>query len=513
MIDTEFELKTINAILDNLKTAENSVVLLLPQIFNIKVGDYLENINIDEIKNTKQDYNTFIFKVAEMPNLLPVIFLYTEKNENSPIDLSSYSYFKDIKDKFNLKKFNYIRVKSKKLWYSVNDLAFYEEYEKYPFEVPLLFDYKNKILINAALEAVRRYYKFPRSYIKYENNNLNVGSIINIPCSKNGGLIIKKYNNYSKIYSAKEILNLDKEKLNDKIIIIKSSNNTVQTMISMATLIESIMSKNFIKYNKKIDYFLALIIALILFFIFKEIKILKGLILTLFLIGIEFFIAANLIKKNIYFDYTLFMHMIFFVFFSVYIIEILRNRQIFKTRKNFLVGYVPENRIKTYIDQNIDIKIKNAWLKTSGIYIVFDSFTLSEPEKLKITFEKIKLLIYNITDKYLVKINNFNEIFIVFLEEMDLKKLIDLLFKIRESIDKINYNIFINNTEINFLEYNGDIIFIDKKYEYKLQADNIEKKGYILISGDDIQQYIDLIKFQKITSAGKHVFFNAISKR
>ncbi len=513
MIESEFELKTFNNLLDKLKTAENSVILLLPQIFNIKVGDYLENINIEEIKKNKDYYNAFIYKIAEMPNLIPVIFLYNEKDKKSTVDLSKYFYFEKSDQKFNLTKYNYIKIISKKLWYSISDVAFYEEFDEYPFEISLLYDYNNKILLNAALESIRRYYKIPKTQVKYENKNLIIGNIVSLPMDKDGKMFLKEYKKYKKIYTAEEILNIEKNELNDKIIIIKSSNNTIQTMQSLAVAIDSLLNKKFIKYNKKIEYILAVVLAIILFFTFGEIKFLFGLILNLFFIFVELIIAAYLTKYNIYFDYMLFISVLFSLFFSVYLIKILSNWHIYKSRKNLMIKYAPPEKIKQIINQNIDIKIKNAWLKTRCFYIVFNSNYFSNPEKLKITFEKIKAIIYNNIYNCLIKINSFNEFLVVFLEEMDLKKEIDLLFEIRKSIEETNYNIIINNTEIYFLEYNNNFFFIDKRYDIKIQADKIEKRGYILIHGDDIQKYINLIKFQKVQTYDKDTFFNAISDR
>ena len=64
-ISDTLTLKDYNALFDRIGALENSVALFLPQIFNIKVGDYLESIDPAEIDALKEDYKIFKIKLAE----------------------------------------------------------------------------------------------------------------------------------------------------------------------------------------------------------------------------------------------------------------------------------------------------------------------------------------------------------------------------------------------------------------------------------------------------------------
>ena len=509
-IDGEFEIKSFNALFDKLKTAENSVILLLPQIFNMKIGDYLESINPDEIKNLKDDYNNFVFKIAEMPNLLPVVFVYNEKDIKQPFDLTKFYYFNNKNKSFE--KFNYVKIVSKKLWQIVNDVAFYTEYESYPFFVPVIYNYNDGLLINAALEAIKKYYKLPKSQIKLENNNIIIGNIINFSLIDNGKIIAKPVKNKPKIFSINEILSAEKKLLDDKIIIIKSNNNTIHTMLSLGALVESIMEKDFIKYDAIYNYIAAFILCVFLLFLFKDLKFIWGFILFIFVFVLEAITAIALIKIDIYYNYFLFFIINSGMFILIYVYKGFNYVYSFNRRKELMQKYIISAKIDEFIRKNKDIKIMNYWLKTEVIYVVFDENEMSLAENVKNSFEKLKQMIYNNKYNCFIKINRFNEFCIVFLDEIDLKLKLELLFKIRENLD-FNFNMIINNSEIYLMEYRGEINLIDKNLKFKLICEMLEKKKYILISNEDIQKYINLIKFQKISSNAGITVFNVAGER
>jgi hypothetical protein len=61
--------------------------------------------------------------------------------------------------------------------------------------------------------------------------------------------------------------------------------------------------------------------------------------------------------------------------------------------------------------------------------------------------------------------------------------------------------------------YRNQIVFIDKNIDVRINAENIDKKRYILVPEKDIQKYIDYIKFQKNINAGGILYFNAVGLR
>lgn len=513
-INDEFSLGDYNNLFSVISKSENSVAVILPQLFNIKIGDYVESLTSEEIKKTQEEYKQFIFKLAETPNIILAGFIdYININAGATADPCVFKYFKTEDVKLNLKKFNYIKVKSQKIWQSAPAIGFYQNFEYYPYKIPLLYNFNNCIIVNAAVETIRKYYRLNKKSINYSNNMLKIGTIVNAPVSKTGDLIIYQNNEKNKIYNLNEFLNLPANEINDKIIIIKSRNISEHTMISLGMLIASLMQNIYIYYSSALNYAIGFILFAIFLIFYRLLKIHYGIILMAL---IEFCIIIStflLLNRNIYLDFVLFSMVNLITFLSIYYFKIYNSVIEYNLRAEVLRDYINEHSMKHILHNNIDIKTMNTWLQTFVVYFSFSSEAAENINEVKKYFDKIKNMIYNVTKEFFVKVINEKDIAVIFADEIEVKKLIQLLFEIREQIWENKYNIIVNWTEVYTYLYGKQMIFMDRNMNIRMNAENIDKKRLILVPEKDIQKYIDYIKFQKNTNVGGILYFNAVGLR
>jgi len=513
-ISDNFALSDYNTLFDKLNTAENSVVLFLPQIFNIKVGDYLENIDPGEIKKIKDDYRVFTLKLAEMKNIIPVAFLSRTKKKEETVALSQFSYFKGKKINLNLPEYNYLKVKSRRIWLTVQNVGFYRDYDYYPYTIPMLFRYEKHILVNAALEGIRRYYRFTKSSVRFEKGWLRMGKIINFPVTGSGEIVVHQIKKMPKIYSLSEILKMHPQKLADKIIIVRSMNNSMNTMISLGVTLSSILKGEYITYYKKLNYVFGAIIFLLLAGVFLNVRLKYGAIIFS---AFEVILAGAvhlLLRSNVYVDFTMFSAINILLFTSIYFYRVSTQMLTRMQRGEVLSKFMHPSEISRFISNNRDIQVKNTWLNTYIIYFTFDTAFSENAENVKKTFEKIREIIYNNEKEFLIKLHSNHDIAVILLKEgVKLKGIFSSLFEIRNTVREPSFNIVFSSTETYIYEFNKDMVFTDKNAALKIKADQIEKKKYIIVPEKDIQKYINIIKFQKITNVEKEVLFNVVGVR
>ncbi|MCX8093083.1 MAG: hypothetical protein N3E50_02805 [Candidatus Goldbacteria bacterium] len=514
LVNDEFSLGDYNNLFSIISKSENSVAVILPQLFNIKIGDYVESLTSEEMKKTQEEYKEFIFKLAETPNIILAGFIDNlNTNTKLNIDPCVFKYFKAEDLKLNLKKFNYIKVNNQKIWLTAPDIGFYQNFEYYPYKISILYNFNNCVIINIAIEAIRKYYKLNKKSISYSNNMLKIGTIVNVPVSKSGEIIIYRNNEKIKIYNLNEFLKLSADEINDKIIIIKSKNINENTMVSLSMLIASLMQNIYIYYSSILNYIMGFILFVIFLFFYRLLKIHYG--ITLMII-IEICIIVStflLLNRNIYLDFVLFSLVNFITFFSVYYFKIYNTVVEFNMRAGVIRDYVNEHSLKHILHKNIDIKITNTWFPTFVVYIIFSKEIAENINEIKKDFDKIKDILYNFKKEFFIKLINEKDIAIIFADEIDIKALIRFLFEIRGLITENKYNIVLNRTEVYTYLYGKQLVFVDKNIEIRINAENIEKKRYILVPEKDIQQYINYIKFQKNINVGGILYFNAVGLR
>ncbi|HRU39824.1 MAG TPA: hypothetical protein P5511_08110, partial [Candidatus Goldiibacteriota bacterium] len=158
-INGDFSIRDYVRLFDRVKPLENSVVLLLPQVFNMKISDYIDDMDSAGFSSLQQDYREFTVKLAETANVIPVAFAYRDKPAEDGADPCGLSYFKaqDIREK--PARAGYIRAKSRKMWLASSGTAFFTEFTAAPLNIPVLYNYNGCVLVSAPVEAIRRYYK------------------------------------------------------------------------------------------------------------------------------------------------------------------------------------------------------------------------------------------------------------------------------------------------------------------------------------------------------------------
>ncbi|HPD19140.1 MAG TPA: hypothetical protein PLF61_05710, partial [Candidatus Goldiibacteriota bacterium] len=350
-VNDEFSLGDYNNLFTVMSKTENSVAIILPQLFNIKIGDYVENLTSDEIKKTQEEYQKFIFKIAETPNVILTGFVdYLNADVKLSSDPCVFKYFKTADTGLKLKKFNYIKVNNQKIWLSAPVIGFYQNYEYYPYKIPLLYDFNGCAITNVAVEAIRKYYRLNRESVKYSDKILKIGTIVSVPISKRGDIIVCQNNEKNKMYNLNEFLNLPQDIINDKIIIVKSRNISENTMVSLGMLIASMMQNITIHYSSTLNYVIGLILFAMFVIFYRLLKFNYGII---FMILMEFCIVIStflLLNKNVYPDFVLFSLINFITFFSIYYFKIYNLVVENNSRAEILKGNIKEgDRLKISI--------------------------------------------------------------------------------------------------------------------------------------------------------------------
>ena len=515
-IEDDFSLGDYLALIDRIKTAENSAVLFLPQVFNTRTGDYLENINPDEVKKMKEDYRNFTLKLADNQDIIPVVFLgkALKPASGADQDISAYSYFKSAPGFNGFDEYNFTKVGSKKAWYSISGAGFYEDYGFYPFRIPLLFRYDGNIFASAAVEAVRRYYRFPKTRVKFEDGRLKIGDIIDMPLLKNGEIIIRGIKDSPKVYSLKEFLAAPQGSFNNKIIIIKSMMNSRYCMESLGAAVACIMEGKYVKYSPPANYICALIFLALMVVLYRQVKFINGALFFILSAACSIFLSSWLLSMDIYTDTPLFAALNFAAFFTVYYFRAAAAD--FDRQKRIAVfsRYMHPKTVRKFVSSNSDIKIKNVWLKAYVLYLVFEDGGTPDPGAFKINFEKTREIIYTRFREFLIKNHDNCDLAVIIPDETAApENVIGAALDLRKKLEGLNFNIILNYSDVYIFEVNGALWMLDKKYAAKEAAQAVEKRKNIIISESDIQKYINIIKFQKLPSVSGMPIFNVAGLR
>ncbi len=513
-ISDEFTIGDYIRLLDRIAKAGNSVALLLPQVFNIKLGDYLENISPGDIKKIQDQYKEFSIKLAETKNVIPVVFLDRVKNPANTVDACVFKYFNAKDIKLNLVARNYIRVKSTRLWSASPDIAFYEDYDYYPYKVPVLYKFGDCVLSGAAAEGIRKYYRLNRSAVKYGRENVIIGSVVRTPLLSSGEIIMHQLKDEPKFYSLAEALAMPDGKINDKIIIIKSRNISVHTMVSLGVMIASMMSGVYVSYPIAVNYIAAILLLGLLYGAYRFLRPAFGILIVVLVEAAVIITTYLLIDKNVYINFVLLTAVNILSFTIIYFYRISTAVLDMAERAGAVKRFMHPSAIRRFILKNRDIKARNAWMRAFVAYITFDRDFAENPEAVKKAFDKIRQIIYNNEKEFFIKLWSSRDIEVVFLNEAAaVKNIISALFAVREGLKEHKFNIILSDTEAYIYDFERDLVVIDKNYGLKAACDNLEMKRNIIVPERDIQKYINLIKFQRIAESGGFVLFNITGGR
>jgi hypothetical protein len=513
-ISDEFDLRDYNSLLDKLTKAQNSVVLFMPQVFNIKIEEYLDFIDPETVKIQKEEYEKFVIKLAEAENLIPVALSAREVEPADKIDLSQFGYFDAKSAKVSPAPFEYLKIKSKKVWYSAKVVGFYRDYAYYPYKVPLLFKNNKSVIAAAPVEAVRKYYKMTRSYVKLEEGVLKIGSVVSQPLLKSGEFIIRKPETAPRVYTREQVLAMDAEKLRDKIIVVKSHNVSEHTMISLGVSTAALMQGAYVRYSAALNYLLAALIAVVFFFAYRALRFSFGaIVLVLFelIITGAVIVAVN---SSYYLDFAALSGANLLAFVTIYYYYLWERIADRYRRYAVIARYLHPLSARAFIKKNRDVRMRNSWIKAPLLYIDIDPAAAASQEAVKILFEKVRQLVYNKEKEFLIRALGPASYVVAFADDdMDPKYLMETAFYIRQELEGLKLNILVSNTEYYIFSHNNELVVLDRNPAIREASLKVDKARGVLLPEADIQKYVNIIKFQKLAARDSVTFFNAAGFR
>jgi hypothetical protein len=513
-VDGSFSMDDYSKLTEKIRSLDNSVALFLPQVFNIRINEYLEDINPDELKKIKDDYRNFTLKLAEAQNIIPVVFLSSDGREKNQVDPSAFKYFDAKSFGMKLPEYNYAKIASVRVWQSITSVGFYREYDYYPYRIPAVFNYNGSVLAGAPVEAIRKYYKLTRSRISMEGDNLRIGDIISFPLQSGGDIMVHQLRGAPEKYSLGSFMDAPREKLEDKIIIVRSGNISEHTMLSLGVACASILQGTYINYSPAMNYTAAALVFLIFFLAYRSIKFRFGIVALAASEAAVFYACSALMAANIYADFSLIAFADFSAFFIFYFYSVAGKMADSGKRRGVLLRAMHPKAVRPFMEKNLDVKIKNIWSTAFVMYVTFDETEPMDAENIKKTFDKTRELIYNKTGEFIIKRHCNSGLAVVFLaENQPLRAVVDAAIELRDKLRGFNFNIILNSTEVYVFEHAREIGFLDRKYGQIMPAETVEKKKYIIVPEADIQKYVSTVKFQKIYEKAGTVLFNITGVR
>jgi hypothetical protein len=413
-----------------------------------------------------------------------------------------------------LVEYDTVKVMSNRAWYMMSGAGFYEEYYYLPFTIPAVMKFGESVLVSASVEAVRKYYKFTHNRVSYADGRLKIGDVIDFPLLKNGDIIIHRLKAKPKVFDLTGFINADNRVLNDKIIIVKNRDISQSTMFSLGIMTASIMKGRYIKYDPFMNYAGAFIILLGLIAAYRSYRLALGLLIFAGTEGVFFLISVLFMSNSIYLDFALLSALNLLVFIIIYYYRIAVLFIDREARLRVLSQFMHPKTVKNFILRNKDIRLKNNWFKTFVIYVDFEENGEPDAAGIKKTFEKINELLYNRHKDYIIKGHNNCDMAVVILDETpDARRVIGTALEIRDKFSDMKFNVILSSTEVYIFENKNELGILDKNYAVRRASESLEKKKYIVIPEIDVQQYINLIKFQKIAVTGGVVLFNITGYR
>ena len=513
-ISDQFALGDYIRLFDRMAKLENSVALLLPQVFNIKIGDYLEDISPEEIKKIQDEYKEFSIKLAESKNIIPVVFLYSGHSAESSVDPCFFRYFNPSEIKQPPALRGMIRVKSERMWKTVPNMAFYEDYGYYPYKMPLLYKYNDCILVSAAIEGIRKYYSLNKSAVKYDSGSILIGNVVRVPLLDSAEIIVHQVKEEPKTYTLNEALALPDADINDKIIIVRSLNNSEHAMVSLGVAISSLMQGVYVSYPKLVNYIASAVLFVLLFAAYRFLQLWYGALIALLAEAVVVISTYLLLDKDIYINFVLLtavnlvtFALMYFYRGSTAVIEMTE-------RAGRVRPFMHPSGVNRFVMRNRDLKTKNTWLAAPVVYFLFDRAFSEDAAQVKITFEKIRQILYNKEHEFYIRFLGGREIEAVFTgEKVQPKDILAALFEIREALSAVRFNMVLSDTEVYIYEFERELVISDRNYDLKSACERMEKKRHIIVPERNVQKYVSLVKFQKISESGGEVLFNIAGPR
>ena len=507
-------LKDYTAFLEKIKKTERAVALFMPDVFDRPIGGFLEGSSAEDIENFRADYRAFTLAFAESQNMIPVIPVSRGRRQKNETDPSGYSYFKASSASFSMPDYGGVSVKNTRLWMTAPNMGFFPEYREVPYRIPFLIRSGSAVLVPAHVEAVRKYYGLTKSKIDTVNRMLSVGSGIRIALLDNAEAIIRRPAKPAAEIKLAAFLEAAPENFEDRIIIFRDAGRGSAGAEALAAAVSAVLSGKTTGYNAAVNIGAAVLLMLLLFSAYRNIKPAVGAVLFAASAVASAGAGVFLLSKGFFLDITPFIFLNTAVFFSVYYLKSSAEALEKRRRTKLFAGVMHPKALKKFISSKKDIRLRNAWLNTAAVYFDFESNSFDSPAAIKKAFDKISTVIYNNIKDYIIVLHGNSTIAAVPLQDsFQPAALFRALFEIREELKEFNFNIIVNAAKIYIFEFAGGINFIDSEYRVKQSADRLPKKKNIVVAEKDIQRFINVIKFQKISGGDRAVLFNVAGFR
>lgn len=498
------------------KTAaiERSVSLFTPGIFDKNIGDFLDGSSGEDIERVRAAYREFSLVFAGTQNLIPVVSLNKGVKSKNETDPTAFSYFKASKTAFKLKEYGGVSVNNSRLWMTAPNMGFFPEYESTPYRMPFLFRSSDEVLVAAQVEAVRRYYGLTKSKIDTVSRLLSVGSGIRIALLGDGQAIIRRPAGRAREIQLKEFIETDAKKLEDSIIIFRDDKQNPGSSEALAAAVNAMLSGKTIAHEDAVNFGAAAVFALLLLQLYRNIKPVLG----FFVFWVSLVLAAATgyvaLMKGYFLDVTPFIFMNAAACFGVYYLKLSALALEKRHRTKLFAAAMHPKSLKKFIAAKKDIRFRNAWLNTAAVYFDFESGSPDSPAATKKVFDKISGIIYNNIRDFIIKLHGSNAVAVVVLQDnFRPKDLFKALFEIREELKELNFNITVSAGRVYIFEFAGSLAFMDPDCEISARFGAQPKKRNVIVAEKDIQKFINIIKFQKISGAGVASLFNVVGFR
>ncbi len=496
------------------KTAElkNSVTLFMPEFFSRQPGDFMEGEDFNGLEKASEKYRDFAFMFAESDNFIPVVFNAAGAVLAGKEDISQYVYFNRSKYQGKAADFIAPEAVNKRLWLSARNAGFYGDFASAPFKIPALYSVDGGLLISAPVEALRKYYKLPKSRILIEDGKLAVGDITGAALITGGEMAIPVYAGEPETITLEKFMNMPVQEADSRIIIAADKNTPLNSVSGMGAAVSMMIDRGKITYKRLFNYIAALLVALLAAGAYLRFGAGAG---FPFFIFIQLAGAAAvywLYMSGIYADYPAVTFANVAAFVTIYGFKAGSKKRDVEKRKGLLRQAMPDSAAERFIKKNSDVKMKNSWLKADAVYFVFSTAD-NDPAALKKDFERIQSVISGNFPESMASASGSGEIAFLIFGENDRKKIVETLNSAREKVTSAEFNIIISTTEVLVFERGGELAFLEKDSENRRRAYALPVKKYMLVAEKEIQRYVNITKFQQIPGYEKSGFFNLAGLR
>jgi len=506
IVSGQMHLELYNALLKKAAQADNSVMIMLPQLYNIKFDYYLDDMNPDAAVNAKRAYSELAETLAESDRLLPVVYVGREGGKDKG-DISSQAFSDDKPGGVNPPRFTDARSYAVRMFKTTRAATFFMNYTSYPASVPMVFSYEGKYFLSAPAEAVRRYYKFIKGKITFGNGIMKAGDAMRVPVDGSGHLLIPPLLKAPETVTPQEVLLTPATLLENRIIIARGLSQPQETLDALAAAISCILNSRALSSSPLADLIAALVVAALIAANYRSGRW-QLFSIALLLIGAVWGVSIWLSTMAIVSaPVTQTFAALFTLYTVIYFRSAKKSRDI-QARFAALVKHMDRHTARRMVKKNRDIMLINSEKKAWLISI------LCPPESTKKTFEKALTCLYNGKNDYLAVINGDGSITAAVFEAENVKpqSAVNAALCIKEAGFPVllrRETVKVNNEDGAYMLSGGSremLAGFMKLVSGTGSQIGVNARANVYVPGRDIQDYIGITKFQKANASGEEFF-------